>query len=58
MDTAIAMKPEIAIFSAGGNTSLEYAPKFAEVGTVIDNSSTWRMDPTKNWWFRKSMHQN
>ena len=48
MDTAIAMKPEIAIFSAGGNTSLEYAPKFAEVGTVvIDNSSAWRMDPTK-----------
>ena len=40
MDTAIAMKPEIAIFSAGGGTSLEYAPKFAEVGTVvIDNSS-------------------
>lgn len=48
METAIAMKPEIAIFSAGGSTSLEYAPKFAEVGcTVIDNSSAWRMDPTK-----------
>lgn len=48
METAISMKPEIAIFSAGGNTSLEYAPKFAEVGcTVIDNSSAWRMDPTK-----------
>lgn len=46
--TAVAAKPEIAIFSAGGNTSLEWAPKFAEVGTtVIDNSSAWRMDPTK-----------
>ncbi len=48
MDAAIAVKPEIAIFSAGGGTSLEVAPKFAEVGTVvIDNSSAWRMDPTK-----------
>lgn len=48
METAISMKPEIAIFSAGGSTSLEYAPKFAEVGcTVIDNSSAWRMEPTK-----------
>ena len=48
MDDAIAAKPEIAIFSAGGNTSVEFAPKFAEVGTVvIDNSSAWRMDPTK-----------
>ena len=48
MDDAIAAKPEIAIFSAGGGTSLEFAPKFAEVGTVvIDNSSAWRMDPTK-----------
>lgn len=46
--TAIEMKPAIAIFSAGGSTSLELAPKFAEVGTfVIDNSSAWRMDPTK-----------
>jgi aspartate-semialdehyde dehydrogenase len=45
---AIAMKPAIAIFSAGGSTSLELAPKFAQVGTfVIDNSSAWRMDPTK-----------
>lgn len=45
---AIANKPQIAIFSAGGSTSLEVAPKFAEVGTfVIDNSSAWRMDPTK-----------
>lgn len=48
LDTAIAMKPQIALFSAGGNTSLEYAPKFAEAGCkVIDNSSAWRMDPTK-----------
>ena len=46
--TAIEMKPDIAVFSAGGDTSLEWAPKFAEVGTtVIDNSSAWRMDPTK-----------
>lgn len=46
--TAIAMKPDVAIFSAGGSTSLEWAPKFAEAGvTVIDNSSAWRMDPTK-----------
>jgi aspartate-semialdehyde dehydrogenase len=48
METAIAMHPDIALFSAGGSTSLEFAPKFAEVGTtVIDNSSAWRMDPTK-----------
>jgi aspartate-semialdehyde dehydrogenase len=46
--TAVEMKPDVAIFSAGGETSLEWAPKFAEVGTtVIDNSSAWRMDPTK-----------
>jgi len=45
---AVAAKPDIAIFSAGGDTSLEWAPKFAEAGTtVIDNSSAWRMDPTK-----------
>lgn len=45
---AIASRPDIAIFSAGGNTSLDWAPKFAEVGTtVIDNSSAWRMDPDK-----------
>ena len=45
---AIAAKPAIALFSAGGSTSLELAPKFAEAGiTVIDNSSAWRMDPTK-----------
>lgn len=48
MQSAVEMKPEIAIFSAGGGTSLDWAPKFAEVGTtVIDNSSAWRMDPTK-----------
>ena len=47
-ETAIAAKPDIALFSAGGNTSLLLAPKFAEVGTiVIDNSSAWRMDPSK-----------
>jgi len=47
-ETAIAMKPNVAIFSAGGSTSLEVAPKFAAAGiTVIDNSSAWRMDPTK-----------
>ena len=45
---AIAAKPNVAIFSAGGSTSLELAPKFAEAGiTVIDNSSAWRMDPSK-----------
>lgn len=45
---AIAAKPNVAIFSAGGSTSLELAPKFAEAGiTVIDNSSAWRMDPAK-----------
>jgi aspartate-semialdehyde dehydrogenase len=48
LDTAVSMKPEIALFSAGGDTSKEWAPKFAEAGTtVIDNSSAWRMDPTK-----------
>lgn len=48
MQQAIAAKPAIALFSAGGSTSLEWAPKFAEAGTtVIDNSSAWRMDPTK-----------
>ena len=45
---AVKMKPNIALFSAGGSTSLEWAPKFAEVGTrVVDNSSAWRMDSTK-----------
>nr|WP_068888969.1 aspartate-semialdehyde dehydrogenase [Pedobacter panaciterrae] len=48
METAIAMRPDIALFSAGGSTSLTYAPLFAEAGTtVIDNSSAWRMDPSK-----------
>lgn len=48
MTDAIAAKPQIALFSAGGSTSLEWASKFAEAGiTVIDNSSAWRMDPTK-----------
>jgi aspartate-semialdehyde dehydrogenase len=46
MADAIAKKPAVAIFSAGGSTSKEWAPKFAEVGTVvIDNSSAWRMEP-------------
>lgn len=46
MEDAIAAKPDIAIFSAGGDTSLLWAPKFAEVGTiVVDNSSAWRMNP-------------
>ncbi len=45
---AIAAKPDIALFSAGGSTSLELAPRFAAAGiTVIDNSSAWRMDPSK-----------
>ena len=48
MEDAIAARPDIAIFSAGGSTSTEFAPEFAAVGTtVIDNSSAWRMDPTK-----------
>jgi aspartate-semialdehyde dehydrogenase len=48
IDTAISMKPDLALFSAGGETSLEHAPRFAEAGTiVIDNSSAWRMDPAK-----------
>ncbi len=48
MEAAIAAKPSIALFSAGGTTALEWAPKFAEVGaTVIDNSSAWRMHPEK-----------
>ncbi|WP_379084341.1 aspartate-semialdehyde dehydrogenase [Pedobacter sp. UC225_65] len=46
MDTAIGMRPDIALFSAGGSTSLAHAPRFKEAGTtVIDNSSAWRMDP-------------
>ncbi|MCB9301510.1 MAG: aspartate-semialdehyde dehydrogenase [Lewinellaceae bacterium] len=48
MEEAIAARPDIAIFSAGGGTSLEWAPKFAAAGAVvIDNSSAWRMDPGK-----------
>ncbi len=48
LSTAVEEKPDIAIFSAGGSISLEWAPKFAAVGTVvIDNSSAWRLDPTK-----------
>jgi aspartate-semialdehyde dehydrogenase len=48
MEDAIAAKPAVALFSAGGGTSLQWAPKFAEAGiTVIDNSSAWRMDPAK-----------
>ncbi len=48
MQAAIDAAPDVAIFSAGGGVSLEWAPKFAEVGTtVIDNSSAWRMDPDK-----------
>lgn len=48
MADAVAAQPDLAIFSAGGSTSLEWAPKFAAVGTtVVDNSSAWRMDPAK-----------
>ena len=48
LETALKMTPDIAIFSAGGETSLEWAPKFAAIGTtVIDNSSAWRMDSSK-----------
>lgn len=48
LQTAVEMRPDIAVFSAGGETSLAWAPKFAEAGTtVIDNSSAWRMDQTK-----------
>ncbi len=48
MEDGIAAKPAVAVFSAGGNTSLEWAPKYAAAGIrVIDNSSAWRMDPTK-----------
>ena len=48
LQMAVDARPDIALFSAGGSTSLEWAPKFAKVGTtVIDNSSAWRMDITK-----------
>ncbi len=47
LETAVSLRPDIALFSAGGETSLAWAPKFAEVGTtVIDNSSAWRMNPS------------
>ena len=48
MEAAIAARPAVALFSAGGSTSLQWAPRFAEAGIpVIDNSSAWRMDPDK-----------
>ena len=48
LNDAVAMKPDIALFSAGGSISMEWAPKFADIGTrVVDNSSAWRMDSTK-----------
>jgi len=48
LEEAVSRKPDVAIFSAGGNTSLEWAPRFADAGAfVVDNSSAWRMDPTK-----------
>ncbi len=48
LEQAVAARPDVALFSAGGSVSLEWAPRFAEVGTVvIDNSSAWRMDPSK-----------
>ena len=48
LETAVSMHPDIALFSAGGSTSLEWGPKFADAGTtVVDNSSAWRMDETK-----------
>jgi aspartate-semialdehyde dehydrogenase len=48
MEEAVAARPDVAVFSAGGSVSLEWAPRFAEAGcTVVDNSSAWRMDPTK-----------
>ena len=48
LQSALGLKPEIALFSAGSETSLAWAPKFASTGSVvIDNSSAWRMDPNK-----------
>ena len=48
LEDAVKLVPDVALFSAGGQTSIDWAPKFAEVGTtVVDNSSAWRMDPTK-----------
>ena len=50
LQQAVSLKPDVALFSAGASVSKEWAPKFAQVGTtVVDNSSAWRMDPTKNW---------
>ena len=58
LQDAIYLKPDIAIFSAGGNISTKWAPKFAEVGTtVIDNSSAWRMDKTITGTGMKAMQQ-
>ena len=49
LQDAVNARPDIALFSAGGSISEEWAPKFAEVGTtVVDNSSAWRMEPTKS----------
>ena len=49
LDQALGLKPDIALFSAGAKCSLDWAPKFAAIGTtVIDNSSAWRMKPTTN----------
>ena len=48
LQQAVSLKPDVALFSAGASVSKEWAPKFAQVGTtVVDNSSAWRMDPTK-----------
>ena len=55
MEEAVKLAPDIAIFSAGGSTSLEWAPRFAEMGTtVIDNSSAWGWILKKNWLYPKS----
>ena len=57
LEEALNAQPDIALFSAGGDTSLEWAPKFAENGTtVIDNSSAWRMKKDINLLFQKLMH--
>ena len=55
MEEAIARHPDIALFSAGGGTPLNnFALRPRPVATVIDNSSAWRMDPTRSWWCRRS----
>lgn len=57
MEEAVKSAPDIAVFSAGGGTSLEWAPRFAAAGTtVIDNSSAWRMHAEKSLSSLKSMH--